>query len=57
VNGFILPFALAIMLVAGRKLPSLKKFKYPLWIEMMGWLVVIIMGSMSIVALVEQIHK
>ena len=57
VNGFILPFALAIMLIAGRKLPSLKKFKYPLWIEMMGWLVVIIMGSMSIVALVEQIHK
>ena len=55
VNGFILPFALAIMLIASRKLPALKQFKYPLWIEMMGWMVVLMMGSMSIFALIEQI--
>jgi len=57
VNGFILPFALSIMLIAGRRLPILKKFKYPLWIEVMGWLVVLVMGTMSIFALLEQLKK
>jgi len=57
VNGFILPFALSIMLIAGRKLPILKQFKYPLWIEIAGWLVVAVMGTMSVFALIEQIGK
>lgn len=56
-NGFILPFALSIMLIAGRKLPILKQFKYPLWIEIAGWLVVGVMGTMSVFALIEQIGK
>jgi len=56
VNGFILPFALSIMLIASRKLPALKQFKYPLWIELMGWMVVLMMGSMSVFALVEQLR-
>ena len=55
VNGFILPFALSIMLIAGRKLPILKQYKYPIWIEAMGWMVVAMMGSMSVLALTEQI--
>jgi len=55
VNGFILPFALAIMLIAGRKLPILKQYKYPFWIEAMGWMVVAMMGSMSVVALAQQL--
>ena len=57
VNGFILPFALSIMLIAGRRLPILKQFKYPLWIEIAGWLVVAVMGTMSVFALIEQIGK
>lgn len=57
VNGFILPFALSIMLIAGRRLPILKKFKYPLWIEVMGWIVVLVMGTMSVFALLEQLKK
>jgi Mn2+/Fe2+ NRAMP family transporter len=57
VNGFILPFALSIMLIAGRKLPILKQFKYPLWIEIAGWIVVGVMGTMSVFALIEQIGK
>ncbi len=55
VNGFILPFALSIMLIAGRKLPILKQYKYPIWIEAMGWMVVAMMGTMSVLALAEQI--
>ena len=50
VNGFILPFALGVMLIASRKLPLLKQFKYPLWIELSGWAVVLLMGSMSVYA-------
>ena len=57
VNGFILPFALSIMLIAGRRLPILKQFKYPLWIEISGWLVVGVMGTMSVLALIEQLGK
>jgi Mn2+/Fe2+ NRAMP family transporter len=57
INGFILPFALAIMLIASRKIPVLKQYKYPLWIELAGWLVVVLMGSMSIYALIESILK
>jgi len=53
VNGFILPFALGVMLVASRKIPVLKQFKYPLWIELSGWAVVILMGSMSVYAIVS----
>jgi Mn2+/Fe2+ NRAMP family transporter len=54
-NGFILPFALAIMLIASRKLPVLKQFKYPIWIEVSGWLVVTLMGSMSVFAVIEKL--
>ena len=57
VNGIILPFAVAIMLIANRKIPILKKIKYPLWMELMGWMVVALMGSMSVLAFIEQIHK
>ena len=53
-NGFILPFALAIMLIASRKLTVLKQYKYPLWIELSGWAVVVIMGTMSVFAVIEK---
>ncbi len=56
-NGFILPFALAIMLIASRKLPILKQYAYPIWIQLSGWLVVLIMGSMSIFAVIEKINE
>jgi Mn2+/Fe2+ NRAMP family transporter len=54
VNGLILPIALAVMLIAGRKLTILKQFKYPLWMEMAGWLVVLLMGGMSVFALIDK---
>lgn len=56
-NGFILPFALAIMLIASRKLPVLKQYKYPLWIELSGWAVVLLMGSMSVFAVIEKMNS
>jgi Mn2+/Fe2+ NRAMP family transporter len=56
VNGFILPFALAIMLIASRKLPILKQYAYPYWIQMSGWLVVLLMGTMSVFAVIEKLN-
>ena len=56
INGFILPFALGIMLIASRKLTVLKKFAYPLWIELSGWAVVAIMGALSIFAVLEKFY-
>jgi Mn2+/Fe2+ NRAMP family transporter len=56
VNGFILPFALAIMLIASRKLPQLKQYAYPIWIQLSGWLVVLLMGTMSVFAVIEKIN-
>jgi len=55
VNGFILPIALAVMLIAGRKLTALKQFKYPLWMETAGWMVVLLMGGMSVFALIDKL--
>jgi Mn2+/Fe2+ NRAMP family transporter len=43
------------MLIASRKLPALKKYSYPIWIQISGWLVVAIMGSMSIFAIIEKV--
>lgn len=57
INGFILPFALAIMLIASRKLPILKQYAYPIWIQLSGWLVVLVMGTMSVFAVIEKINK
>jgi Mn2+/Fe2+ NRAMP family transporter len=57
VNGFILPFALAIMLIASRKLPVLKQYAYPYWIQISGWLVVILMGTMSVFAVIEKLRS
>ena len=57
INGFILPFALAIMLIASRRIPILKQYKYPLWIEAAGWIVVALMGSMSVYALIDSFIK
>ena len=54
VNGLILPIALAVMLIAGRKLTILKQYKYPLWMEIAGWIVVLLMGGMSVFALIDK---
>ena len=55
VNGLILPFALSIMLIAGRKLPILKQYRYPIWVQLSGWMVVLIMGTMSVFAVIEKL--
>lgn len=48
VNGFILPVALAIILLASRKASIVKEYRHPLWLQLAGWLVVLIMTGFSV---------
>lgn len=48
INGFILPFGLALMLVATRRRPDIA---IPIWLQAAGWLVVLIMAAFSFTAL------
>ncbi len=50
-NGFILPIALAMMLLAVRKSSLMKDYKHPLWLQLAGWAVVIVMTYMAIVTI------
>jgi Mn2+/Fe2+ NRAMP family transporter len=47
-NGFILPIALALVLLASRKASIVKDYVHPLWMQLCGWLVVIIMTAFSV---------
>ncbi|ANI90422.1 hypothetical protein A9P82_14685 [Arachidicoccus ginsenosidimutans] len=51
VNGFILPIALAIMLIASRKKSLMNNYKHSLWLQIFGWIVVLIMNWLSIKSL------
>jgi Mn2+/Fe2+ NRAMP family transporter len=48
VNGIILPFALAIILFAATKAKLMNQYKHPVWLQVFGWLVVLVLGWMSV---------
>lgn len=47
-NGFILPIALAIILVASRKSRLVGTYQHPLLLQLIGWLVVVVLVVMGI---------
>jgi Mn2+/Fe2+ NRAMP family transporter len=47
-NGFILPFALAIILLASRKKDLVGDYHHPQWMSICGWLVLIVLILMSV---------
>ncbi len=51
INGIILPLALAVMLIASARLATDKNYKHPLWLQILGWAVVVAMSWMSILAI------
>jgi Mn2+/Fe2+ NRAMP family transporter len=53
INGFILPVALAIILVAGTKQKFVKDFKNPLWLSVAGWAVVVTLSWMAIKTIIH----
>ncbi len=52
-NGFILPIALGIMLIASRKTRLMGNYKHSLILQIIGWLVVAIMSTMVIYGIVS----
>jgi Mn2+/Fe2+ NRAMP family transporter len=56
-NGIILPIALAVILIAATKSSIMKGYKHPLWMKIVGWLVVIAMSWMSILSIQHLIQK
>lgn len=53
INGFILPIALAIMLIAARNKRLVGNYKHPVWLQIAGWLVVLIMSGMALNTLLK----
>lgn len=47
-NGFILPVALALVLLAARRKKIVGDYRHPLWLEAAGWLVVLIMTAFAV---------
>ncbi len=56
-NGIILPIALAVILIAATKSSIMKSYKHPVWMQIIGWLVVIAMSWMSVISIQESIEK
>jgi len=51
INGFILPIALAVILIAARKTNLMGTYRHPLWMQISGWMIVGLMTWMAIAAL------
>lgn len=47
VNGFILPLALSVMLVAATRKKIMGSYNHPVWMQIAGWLVVALMSWMG----------
>ncbi len=47
-NGFILPVGLALVLLASRKAKIVGDYKHPLWLQIAGWFVVVVMFLLSV---------
>lgn len=50
-NGLILPVALAVILIASTKVKIVGAYKHPVWMQMIGWIVVLLMIYMSVVGI------
>jgi Mn2+/Fe2+ NRAMP family transporter len=56
-NGFILPIALGMMLVAAHQKKIIGTYLHPYWMTAVGWVVVAAMGILGIVTIVNDLGK
>lgn len=56
VNGFILPIALAVILVASGRQKVVGDYRHPAWLQWIGWLVVVAMGYMGVVGIMKSVQ-
>ncbi|HQW42870.1 MAG: NRAMP family divalent metal transporter [Chitinophagaceae bacterium] len=57
VNGLILPVALAVILLAATKSSLMKDYRHPLFLQIIGWLVVAVMTWMGFIVIQQSIAK
>jgi len=57
INGFILPIGLALILLASRKKKIVGEYVHPLWLQISGWLVVLVMFGFSALTVFEYFTK
>lgn len=57
INGLILPIALAIILIAATNKKIMKGYDHPLWMQVAGWLVVLVMGYMGYITISDSLAK
>ena len=53
INGMVLPFALAVVLIAVTRKRLMSNYQHPIWMQLSGWLVVVVMGWMAVKAMME----
>ncbi len=53
INGFILPVGLSLILIASRQAKVVGDYKHSLWLQITGWLVVLVMLGFSIQTLIN----
>ncbi len=56
-NGFILPVALGLILLASTKRKIVGDYQHPLWLRVCGWLVVMVMAVLSFYTLWKEVEK
>ncbi len=56
-NGLILPVALALMLIAVTKKRLFAMYQHPAWMQVVGWIVVAVMGWMGGIVIAESWNK
>ena len=54
-NGFILPVGLGLVLLASRKSKIIGDYKHPIWLQIAGWFVVVIMLWLSVKTLIDKL--
>lgn len=56
-NGLILPLALTVILIAATKVRIVGNYKHPLWMQLAGWMVVVLMSWMGTVTISQSWSK
>jgi Mn2+/Fe2+ NRAMP family transporter len=56
-NGLILPVALTIMLIAVAKKKLFTGYQHPAWLQIVGWVVVVVMSWMGGIVIAESLEK